>query len=153
MTHFLGLVPAKSELCWVLLEADDSQGLQVKASKKVMIPSFGNRERELAWVYTYVQETFENFEVTSICVVQGSLSQNGTESVLFRAQVEGVVLASLASLKFEVTSAKKRVIATRLGVKKGADISMIPLLMELREHHSMPKYLDEAMAAALMANV
>lgn len=150
-TFSLGILPAKSDFLWVLLEGSGDEGLQVYDSKRALIPDFGCRDQELAWLYTNVSETFAGLTLGAACVVQGALGRTNTEAVLLRAQVEGVILASLGARKISVTSIKKASMLTEFGLKRGADIVDIPDLLALRSSSKLPKYFDEAISAALVA--
>lgn len=106
-TFYLGIVPAKNEFLWVLLDGSNNEHLRIHDSKKAVIPDFGSRDRELDWVHTNVTESFIDLDLEGASVVQGALARTNTDAVLFRAQVEGVVLAALGARKVSVTSIKK----------------------------------------------
>lgn len=151
-SQFLGLLPAKNEIRWVLLEESAENEFSVQAHKKVTLPDFGSREQELSWVYTNVVESVGKMGVESACVVQGALNATGnTDAVLQRAQVEGVVLAALGALKMDVSLVKKASIVSRFGLKRGSNLGDVPQLQAIRSESGMPKHFDDALAAALFA--
>ncbi|WP_163164048.1 hypothetical protein [Arthrobacter sp. Alg241-R88] len=148
--QFLGLLPAKNEFRWVLLEGSAEDGFVVPAHKKVAVPEFGTREQELSWVYTNVLESVGKMAIDFACVVQGALNAtNNTDAVLHRAQVEGVILAALGAIKADVCLIKKAGIVTKFGLKRGSSVGDIPQLQAIRGDNGMPKHFDEALAAAL----
>lgn len=149
----MGLLPAKNEFRWVLLEGSTEDGFIVQAHKKVTVPEFGSREQELSWVYTNVLESAAKMSIESACVVQGALNiSSNTDAVLHRAQVEGVILAALGALKTDVSLMKKAGIVTKFSLKRGSNVSDIPQLQAIRGDNGMPKHFDEALAAALFAS-
>jgi hypothetical protein len=151
--QFLGLLPAKNEFRWVLLEGSPEDDFIVQAHKKVTVPEFGSREQELSWVYTNVVESVGKMAIESACVVQGALNSTGnTDAVLHRAQVEGVILAALGALKTDVSLIKKAGIVAKFGLKRGSSASDIPQLQVIRSDNGMPKHFDEALAAALFSS-
>lgn len=151
--QFLGVLPAKNEFRWVLAEGTAKDEFTVLAQKKIVIPDFGSREQELSWVYTNVLESVGKMALASACVVQGALnSSSNTDAVLHRAQVEGVVLAALGAIKKDVILIKKAAIVSRLGLKRGSQVSDIPQLQVIRSESGMPKHYDEALAAAIFAS-
>jgi hypothetical protein len=153
MSQYLGVLPVKNELRWVHVKHAGAAALEFVASKKVVFPEFGSRDKELGWAYMSVVDAFSDVAFESVCVVQGSQSQSGAESVLLRAQVEGVALAALASLKMDVISVKKSGMIKAFGLKRGAGVASIPGLPDLRDKNGLPKYFDEAIAAALTASL
>lgn len=152
MGSFLGIVPAKNEIRWVHIENDETR-TQIRASKKILVPDFGDRGQELAWVYKYFVDIFSDIELDVTCVVRGSLPLKGTDAVLLRAQVEGIILAALSSFKLDVLSLKKSAIISAFSLKRGSEISNIPGLVEIRKANNLPKHLDEALGAALAATL
>lgn len=152
-SQFLGLLPAKNEFRWVLLEGSSDDGFVLVARKKATIPEFGTREQELSWVYTNVLESTSKMTVQAACVVQGALKATGnTDAVLHRAQVEGVILAALGALKTDVSLTKKASIVTKFGLKRGSNPSDIPQLQAIRSDSGIPKHFDEALAGALFVS-
>ncbi|MFC8302515.1 hypothetical protein ACFUCV_02380 [Specibacter sp. NPDC057265] len=151
MSCHLGLLPAKNEFKWLILERGPRGEVAHVSSKKVEIPQLGRRDLELAWTYANVIETFGPLGIASACVIQGALAKSNNESVLARAQVEGVVLAALASLKVDVTSLKKAGLVTEFNLKRNSPLELIPDLPALRTGNGLQKYFDEPLAAALVA--
>lgn len=151
--QILGLLPAKNEFRWVLAEGSAEEEFTVLSHKKVVVPDFGNREQELSWVFTNVVEAVGKMAVSSICVVQGALNSSGnTDAVLHRAQVEGVLLAALGTIKKDVTLIKRAAIVSKLGMKRGSKVADIPQLQAVRTAIGLPKHFDEALAAAILAS-
>jgi hypothetical protein len=151
VNRFLGIVPAKDSFKWVELGCDVGSDYKLIEHKLEKIPEYGSRHKELAWVFRQVTEVHASKELSGVCVVQGAVGQNRSDALLQRAQVEGVVLAALATISIPVHSQKKSKILTEFGFKPGTDISLIEGLERIRETSGLPKSFSEAIAASMRA--
>lgn len=151
MDRFLGIVPAKDSFRWVELgSAAVGEPVLIEHNTE-KIPEYGSRHKELAWVFRQVTEVHASKQLSGVCVVQGVMGQSRSEAVLQRAQVEGVVLAALATMPASVRSLKKSKILTDFGFKPGAELSLIDGVEQIRQIGSLPKIFSEAIAASMRA--
>jgi Holliday junction resolvasome RuvABC endonuclease subunit len=116
--QILGIDTSKSGFCWSLLQsAQGSTGASVIASAKLEYPTNVSRASGLGWIHQELTDIQTHYHIDGVAIKRAEVARNMTNSVLERAQVDGVVLATFGTIRIDATDYPWKSIAALLGHK------------------------------------